>query len=76
MKILLLILHTLFKVFSCSLLFWLLLPLFVIVNIFDAHSTYLVLKPNHYHRERNPLARWVFRKLGIPQGIIIFKGVL
>jgi len=50
--------------------------IFCILNILDGHSTFLVLKPHHYHREKNPLARWIFRKLGIPRGIIIFKTLL
>ena len=49
---------------------------FVILNILDGHSTYQVLKPHHYHRERNPIARWIFRKLRLPNGIVIFKAVL
>ncbi|MDI3503885.1 MAG: hypothetical protein PWP64_821 [Candidatus Cloacimonadota bacterium] len=57
-------------------LFWVLLSLFIILNIVDGISTYLVMKPDHYKRERNPIARFVFRKLGIPKGIIIFKTVL
>ncbi|MCD8478830.1 MAG: DUF5658 family protein [Candidatus Cloacimonetes bacterium] len=57
-------------------LFWALLALFVVVNILDGHSTYLVLKPHYYERERNPVARWAFRKLGLPRGIIIFKVLL
>ena len=50
--------------------------IFVILNVLDGHSTWLVLKPNHYRRERNPVARWIFRKLGLPRGIVIFKAVL
>ncbi len=57
-------------------LFWSLLSLFILLNILDAHSTYLVMRPTHFRRERNPIARWVFRKLGIPRGIVIFKVVL
>jgi len=49
---------------------------FLILNVLDAHSTWLVLKPNHYHRERNPIARWVFRKLRIPKAIVIFKSLI
>lgn len=49
---------------------------FTVLNVLDAHSTWLVIKPNHYERERNPVARWVFRKLGLPRGIIIFKIVI
>jgi hypothetical protein len=50
--------------------------IFILLNVLDAHSTWSVLKPNHYRRERNPVARWIFRKLGLPKGIIIFKTVL
>jgi len=50
--------------------------LFMILNVLDGHSTYLVLFPDHYSREKNPIARWFFRKIGIPDGIIIFKTVL
>ena len=50
--------------------------IFLCLNVLDGHSTYLVLKPDHYERERNPVARWMFRKLKIPQGIIIFKTFL
>ena len=57
-------------------LFWSLLALFVLLNALDGHSTYLVMRPNHYKRERNPVARYFFRKIGIPNGIIIFKAVL
>lgn len=46
---------------------------FTILNILDAHSTWLVIRPNHYERERNPIARWIFKKLGLPRGIILFK---
>jgi hypothetical protein len=69
--------QALYKVYSSSaVLFWVLLLLFILVNVLDGHSTYLVIRPHHYHRERNPLARWVFRKLGIPRGIFIFKMLL
>ena len=50
--------------------------IFTILNVLDAHSTWLVIRPNHYERERNPVARWVFRKLGLPRGIILFKIVI
>lgn len=49
---------------------------FLLLNILDGHSTYLVLRPHHYEREKNPIARWVFRKLKLPRGIIIFKLIL
>lgn len=57
----------------------LLLPqagLFLLLNILDGHSTWLVLKPDNYSRERNPIARWVFRKLHIPGAIIIYKAAI
>lgn len=50
--------------------------LFVVLNILDGHSTWKVVKPNHFNRERNPVARWIFCKLGLPRGIVIFKAVL
>lgn len=50
--------------------------LFILLNVLDAHSTWLVLRPDHYYRERNPIARWVFKKLKLPRGIIIFKTLL
>ncbi|HOA30218.1 MAG TPA: DUF5658 family protein [Candidatus Cloacimonadota bacterium] len=59
-----------------AILFWALLTLFIILNVLDAHSTFLVMRPAHFKRERNPVARWVFKKLGLPRGIIIFKTVL
>jgi len=59
-----------------QLLSLLLTAAFVVLNILDGHSTYLVLKPHHYHREKNPIARWIFKKLKLPRGIIIFKTIL
>lgn len=50
--------------------------LFLILNILDGHSTWLVIRPHHYSREKNPIARWVFKKLGLPGGIIIFKSFI
>ena len=37
----------------------------------DGISTWLVLRPDHFEREANPIAKWIFIKLGIPNGIII-----
>ncbi|MCB5260828.1 MAG: DUF5658 family protein [Candidatus Cloacimonetes bacterium] len=54
-------------------LFWVLIHTFILLNVFDAHSTYLVTRPHYFYRERNPVARWIFKKLGIPRGIIVFK---
>lgn len=68
--------HIIKVVLNQAALFWSLLCLFIILNILDGHSTYLVMRPDHYRRERNPVARFVFRKIGIPNGIILFKAVL
>ncbi|HRT59711.1 MAG TPA: DUF5658 family protein [Candidatus Syntrophosphaera sp.] len=43
----------------------------VALNLLDGFSTWLVLKPNHYHRERNPAARWMFIKLGLTRGLVL-----
>ena len=50
--------------------------LFLILNFLDGHTTWLVMKPDHYERERNPIARFVFRKLKAPGGIVFFKSLL
>ncbi len=50
--------------------------IFVILNVLDGHSTWKVIQPDHFHRERNPVARWCFHKLGLPRGIVIFKAGL
>ncbi len=50
--------------------------LFLLLNFLDGHSTWLVLRPDNYHRERNPIARWVFKKLRLPRAIPIFKLIL
>ena len=49
---------------------------FLVLNILDGHSTWKVVKPDHYFREKNPMARWVLRKLGALRGIVVFKFVL
>ncbi len=50
--------------------------LFLILNVLDGHSTWLVIRPHHFGRERNPVARWAFRKLGLPHGIFLFKALV
>ena len=62
--------------FHQPLLTLVLTAVFIILNVLDGHSTYLVIRPDCYHRERNPLARFIFRKLKVPAGIIIFKTVI
>lgn len=43
----------------------------VALNILDGHSTWMVLRPKHLNREKNPLARWIFSRLGIVWGIVV-----
>lgn len=43
----------------------------VALNLLDGISTWHFVRPGHFHREANPLARWMFRKLGITRGIIL-----
>lgn len=61
---------------SKPLLTLLLTAIFIVLNALDGHSTYLVIRPANYRRERNPIARYIFRKLKVPAGIIIFKTVI
>ncbi|MBW6513839.1 MAG: hypothetical protein K0B87_03680 [Candidatus Syntrophosphaera sp.] len=70
------LLNLLHSFFSHPALLIVLFVIFILLNILDGHSTWMVIKPNHFRRERNPVARWIFRKLGIPRGIVIFKVVL
>ncbi len=55
--------------------FWLLYAVYLILNVLDGITTWLVMRPDHYNREANPLARWLFAKLRIPRGIIIVEGL-
>lgn len=58
-------------------LLYTLFGIYALLNILDGISTWLVLKPDHFERERNPLARWIFIRLGIPRGIVITEtGIL
>ncbi|MCB5224092.1 MAG: hypothetical protein WCY21_00530 [Candidatus Cloacimonadaceae bacterium] len=43
----------------------------VLLNILDGVSTWKVVRPRHLHRERNPVARWMFAKLGLLPGLIL-----
>ena len=47
---------------------------FVILNILDGHSTWKVIQPNHLHRERNPVARWIFLQTWPAPGDSDFQG--
>lgn len=60
-----------------DLAFIILYVVYFILNVFDGITTWIILKPDHYGRELNPAAKWIFIKLGIPRGIIITEaGVL
>ena len=58
-----------------DLVFWLLYAVYLSLNALDGITTWLVMRPDHYQREANPIARWLFSKLRIPRGIIIVEGV-
>jgi len=47
----------------------------VILNVLDGLTTWLIIKPDKFQREANPVARWIFLRLGIPNGIIIVEAV-
>jgi hypothetical protein len=59
-----------------GMLAWSLLFVFVILNVLDGHSTWLVVQPDHYRREKNPFARFIMKKLGLIPGIITLKLLL
>lgn len=52
-----------------------LFALLVVLNSLDGFSTWKVLRPAHFHRERNRIARRLFLKLGIPRGIIVAEAL-
>jgi hypothetical protein len=56
--------------------FGILLALFILLNFLDIDSTYRVVSRLGLHAEKNPLARWIFRKLGLRPGLYALKGVL
>lgn len=45
--------------------------LLLALNLADGITTWIFVHPRHYDREANPLARWMFRCLGITLGIIV-----
>jgi len=59
-----------------SFLFWLLYGSYLLLNVLDGLTTWIIIRPDKFHREANPLARWLFVKMGIPRGIIIVEGVV
>ncbi len=61
---------------SSDTLFYTMVVLFVILNVFDGHSTHKVIKKTSIRNERNPVARLVFKLMGPTMGIIILKSIL
>jgi len=47
--------------------------IFLIMNILDACTTYLVVTNSSLRSEKNPLARFFFKKLGLLKGILLLK---
>lgn len=55
---------------------WTLFVIFVILNLMDGHSTFLVVRPDNFGREKNPFARFIMKKMGLIPGIITLKSLL
>jgi len=53
-----------------------LLIILIILNILDGISTFLVIRKSSIRAEKNPLARFVFRKMGVTKGIIAIKSII
>ena len=43
----------------------------MVLNLTDGITTWIFVRPDHYDREANPVARWIFKRLGISLGIIL-----
>lgn len=56
---------------SSVVIFYILYGVYLILNVLDGVSTWLVLRPDHFEREANPVAKRIFVALGIPRGIIV-----
>ena len=61
---------------SSDTLFFSMVGLFILLNLFDGHSTYLVVKKTSIKNERNPVARFIFKIFGPAIGIITLKCIL
>lgn len=61
---------------SSAMLFYLLIVVFVLLNVLDAHSTLKVISRTSYRNEKNPVARLLFKLLGPVAGVIILKAIL
>ncbi len=56
-----------------AILFLINISFFLLLNLLDAHSTYSVVKNSDLRSEKNPIARYLFRKMGIIKGMIFLK---
>lgn len=54
-----------------SILLLVLYLVLLVLNLMDGITTWIFVRPDHYDREANPVARWMFRRLGITRGIIL-----
>lgn len=64
-------------IFDSVITLYILYGIYAALNVMDGFSTWLVLRPDHFELEANPLAKRIFIRLGIPNGIIITEaGVL
>jgi hypothetical protein len=59
-----------------SLLFGILIVLYIILNVLDGYTTYKVISRTSYHNERNPIARFIFKKIGVIGGVIAIKSLM
>jgi len=53
-----------------------LLFLFLLLNFFDAKTTYFVVTNCGYHGERNPFARKLIKRYGALKGILLLKSII
>lgn len=56
--------------------FIILLVIFLILNGFDIDSTIRVVRLSSMRSEKNPVARFIFRKFGLIKGVIILKSII
>ncbi len=56
--------------------FILLLFTFIALNILDIHSTFLVVTNTSIRSEKNPIARFFLKRLGVKRGLITLKMIL
>ena len=64
------------KIMNSLVLFVSLLTYFYLLNLLDSHSTFLVVSLSSFRSERNPIARFIFKKFGLVRGIIILKSII